>query len=87
MVDNKAYIAIVQDTNSKGRCIHIYPRYKFIQEEINNNNIILEYINKHRKHVNRFSNKKHYRHKNESFYKFDFYRLKKKTMIFHYLYI
>jgi len=45
MVDNKAYIAIVQDTNSKGRCIHIYPRYKFIQEEINNNNIILEYIN------------------------------------------
>ena len=45
MVDNKACIAIVQDTNSKGRCKHIDTRYNFIQEEINNNNIILEYIN------------------------------------------
>jgi len=84
MLDIKAFIAIAQDTNSKGRCKHIDTRYKFIQEEINNNNIILEYINKHRKHVNRFSNKKHYRHKNESFYKFDFYRLKKKKIIKNY---
>jgi len=45
MVDNKACVAIVQDTNSKGRCKHIYPRCKFIEEEININNIILEYIN------------------------------------------
>jgi hypothetical protein len=46
MVDNKACIAITQDTNSKGWYKHIDTRYKFIQEEeINNNNIILEYIN------------------------------------------
>ena len=45
MVENKACIAIAQDINSKGRCKHIDSRYKFIQEEINNNNIILEYIN------------------------------------------
>ena len=30
MVDNKACIAIAQDTNSKGRCKHIDTRYKFI---------------------------------------------------------
>jgi len=37
MVDNKACIAIAQDTNSKGRCKHI-----FIQEEIMKNEIELE---------------------------------------------
>jgi len=37
MVDNKACIAIAQDTNSKGRCKH-----KFIQEEIMKNEIELE---------------------------------------------
>jgi len=45
MVDNKACIAIAQDTNSKGRCKHIDTRYKFIQEDIVNNKIVLEYIN------------------------------------------
>jgi len=45
MVDNKACIAIAQDTNSKGRCKHIDLRYKFIQEEIMKNEIELEYIN------------------------------------------
>ena len=45
MVYDKACIVIAQDTNSKGRCKHIETRYKFIQEEINTNNIILEYIN------------------------------------------
>lgn len=34
MVDNKAYISIAQDINSKGRCKHLDTRYKFIQEEI-----------------------------------------------------
>jgi len=34
MVDNKACIAIAQDTNSKIRCKHIDIRYKFIQEKI-----------------------------------------------------
>jgi len=47
MVDNKACIAIAQDTNSKGRCKHIdiNSRYKFIQGDIVNNKIVLEYIN------------------------------------------
>ena len=45
MEDNKACIAIAQDTNSKGRCKHIDIRYKFIQEEIIKNEIELEYIN------------------------------------------
>ena len=45
MVDNKACIAIAQDTNSKGRCKHIDIRYKFIQEKILENKIQLEYIN------------------------------------------
>ena len=45
MVDNKACIAIAQDTNSKGRCKHIDTRYKFIQEDIVNNKIVLEYTN------------------------------------------
>jgi len=41
-----------------------------------------------RNYVSRSSNKKYYRHKNESFYKFNFYILKKKKIIiFHYLYI
>ncbi|KAG4085207.1 hypothetical protein H8356DRAFT_1361944 [Neocallimastix lanati (nom. inval.)] len=37
MVDNKACIAIAQDTNSKGRCKHIDIRYKLIQEKIMKN--------------------------------------------------
>jgi len=45
MVDNKVCIAIAQDTNSKGRCKHIDTRYKFIQEDIVNNKIVLEYTN------------------------------------------
>jgi len=45
MVDNKVSIAIAQVTNSKDRCKHIDTKYKFIQEEIINNNIKLEYIN------------------------------------------
>ena len=45
MVDNKACIAIAQNTNSKGRCKHIDLIYKFIQEEIMKKEIELEYIN------------------------------------------
>jgi len=45
MIDNKAYIAIAQDTNYKGRCKDIDIRYKFIQEKIMKNEIELEYIN------------------------------------------
>jgi len=44
IVDNKACIAIAQDTNSKGRCKHIDIRFKFIQE-VMKNEIELEYIN------------------------------------------
>jgi len=44
MVDNKACISIAQDTNSEGRCKHIDTKYKYIQEEIINNDIKLEYI-------------------------------------------
>ena len=39
MVDNKACIAIAQDTNSKGRCKHIDTRYKCTQDERNNNRL------------------------------------------------
>jgi len=52
MVDNKAYISIAQDTNSKGICKHINIRYKFIQEKMLEDKIQLEYISTKKMLVN-----------------------------------
>jgi len=46
MVDNKTSIAIAQNTNSKDRYKYIDTWYKFIQENMLENKIQLEYIKK-----------------------------------------